>query len=199
MRTRSRSIVIHKDMTVICEGGYIASSYLLMTRQFTYQSLYAANKKERQQRIIAATVKAPRCKKKEIKSLSDEDKKKKRHPATLMQKNCSQPNITKQFLWPIVCCLCRTRCAQTHNHSDINLVRHIPMCKWRSRAIVRVPNSRKMKKKHTSQQPRITCSQYRTQQRLRYTEEIKAMILNQREKLSCQNVHTKARQTSHSK
>lgn len=38
------SIVVHtnnkKDMTVICEGGYIASSYLLMTRQFTYRSLY---------------------------------------------------------------------------------------------------------------------------------------------------------------
>lgn len=30
-------------MTIICEGGYIALSYLLMTGQFTYQSLYAAN------------------------------------------------------------------------------------------------------------------------------------------------------------
>lgn len=30
----------YKDMTVICEGGYIALSYLLMIRQFTYQSLW---------------------------------------------------------------------------------------------------------------------------------------------------------------
>lgn len=32
-------------MTVICEGGYIAPSYLLMTRQYTYLPLYAANTK----------------------------------------------------------------------------------------------------------------------------------------------------------
>lgn len=123
------------------------------------------------------------------------------HSCMMLQiENCSQPNITKAKQISLAnCVLSLSRLRRTHSDGDINLVKHIPMCKWRSRAIVRVPNSTSTEKNcNTTAEDNLKPIWNATTAKI-WTEEIKAMILNQREKLSGRNVRTPKRDNSHSK